>query len=75
MYIPHFITFESQTNHALRCFLGEAWTNRFIFDPMADSRLKFYVDRVVSVNILGLLLGRLRHFLSSAAPAWFELTD
>ena len=75
MYIPHSITCESQTNHALRSFLGEAWTNRFIFDPMADSRLKFYVDRVVSENSLGFLLGRLRHFLSSAAPAWFELTD
>ena len=52
--------------------MGEAWTNQFIFDPMADCRLKFYVDRVVSV---GFLLGRLRHFPLSVAPAWFELTD
>ena len=55
--------------------MGEAWTNQFIFDPMADGGLKFYVDRVVSENSLGFLLGRLRHFLLFAAPAWFELTD
>ena len=55
--------------------MGEAWTNQFIFDPMADDRLKFYVDGVVSENSLGFLLGRLRHFLLSAAPAYVELTD
>ena len=55
--------------------MGEAWTNQLIFESMADGRLKFYVDRVVSENGLGFLLGRLRHFLLSAAPAWFELTD
>ena len=55
--------------------MGEAWTNRFIFDPMADGRLEFYVDGVVSENSLDFLLGRLRHFLLSAAPVWFELTD
>ena len=75
MYIPHFLTCEIQTNHALRSFSGEAWTNQSIFDPMADGRLKLYVDGVVSENGLGFLLGRLRHFLLSAALAWFELTD